>query len=205
MTSQSKLKFETELTKLFEARTHELTTGLWPRAGNPPHLTPKKIMASVERLQSLAAHEYMRSKEAKEIFECYDYKKQWHKSGKGHGLSAKKRSFKKWYDEHIETKNNVYVFWKGKRCLYVGRTLNGKNRPTSHFEKHWFGTCTRVDVYGFYGKRNVPCFECMTTHKWYPQYSKITPAAKKYGRVCPICEGWDYIEDEVKMIFRLKH
>ena len=56
----------------------------------------------------------------------------------------KKQSFKKWYESKITTKNCVYAFWNGKRCLYVGRTLNGKGRPTSHFEKHWFGKATKV-------------------------------------------------------------
>jgi hypothetical protein len=205
MTSHTKLKFETELTKLFVARTHELTSTLWPKVGKAPYLTRKKILLSVDRLQSLAEQNFMKSNEAKDIFDDRDYKKQWHKSGKGYGLSAKQNSFKLWYDAHIKTKNNVYIFWNGSRCLYVGRTLNGKNRPTSQFEKYWFGKCTRVDVYGFHGKRKVPCFECMATHKWRPQFSKITPASKKYYRVCPVCEGKGFIENEVKSLFRLKY
>jgi hypothetical protein len=139
------------------------------------------------------------------MLEDYDYKRQWHsKKGKGFGRTKKKQSFKKWYDKNITTRNCVYAFWNKSRCLYVGRTLNGKGRPTAHFEKYWFGRATRVDVYGFDRRRDVPRFECLLTHKRSPSKSKMKPAKKKYYSPCPVCVGKKFIGDEVRGIFQLR-
>src|ERR1022692_1716105 len=169
MVSKAATRFENELSDLFRARTHSLRSYMWPSAGPAPTISPKKIGISIRRLQTIAETDYLKSKSARGILRSYDYKRQWHsKKGKGFGRPAKRRSFKRWYEKHITTKNCVYAFWNGSRSLYVGRPLNGKGRPTSHFEKHWFGQATRVDIVGFERKREVPRYECMLTHKYDP-------------------------------------
>lgn len=198
-------KFDRELIKLFRKRTHGLRAYMWPISGTAPKLSRSHISAAIQRLRDIAEVDYLKSRYARRILRDYDYKRQWHsKKGKGFGRDAKKRSFKKWYDKKITTKNCVYAFLNGKRCLYVGRTLNGKGRPTSHFEKHWFGKATRVDVYGFDRRRDVPRFECLLTHKRNPSYSKMKPSSKKYYTPCPVCEGKEFIGDEVRSIFFLR-
>lgn len=148
----------------------------------------------------------LRSRTTKKILSDYDSRKQWHITrSKGHGRTAKRKSFKVWYDKHIKSKNCVYAFWASKkRCLYVGRTLNGKGRPSSHFEKHWFGPARRIDIFSFKGKRLVPQFECMYTHEHDPSHSKITPATKKFYTRCPICETKREIKKEIAEVFRLR-
>src|SRR5258708_7965327 len=112
---------------------------IWPMRGAAGKITKKKIRTSISRLQDIAQAAQLRAKHSKAILANYDYKKQWHpKRGKGFGRSAKRRHFKRWYENHITTQNCIYVFWSRSMCLYVGRTLNGKGRPSSHFEKHWF-------------------------------------------------------------------
>jgi hypothetical protein len=172
--------------------------------GAAPQLTRKRVRRTIEKLQYIATADYFRSKEAKQLISSYDHKRQWHIKGKGFGVRTKAKKFKSWYDKKIETKNCVYVFWKGSHCLYVGRTLSGKGRPTSHFQKYWFRAATRIDVYGFDRKRDVPRFECMATHYWEPAYSRVTPASKKYYSVCPVCKGRDFIGGQVKWLFRLR-
>ncbi len=197
-------QFDQELSKLFHARAHQLKSYMWPTVGAAPQFTQERVRRTIERLQSLAAADYLRSKEAKRILTC-EHKRQWHpKKGKGFGAWAKAKSFKAWYDRKIKTKNCVYAFWNGSRCLYVGRTLNGKGRPTSHFQKFWFPATTRIDIFGFDRKRDVPRFECMLTHRWQPVHSRVTPASKKYYAVCPICEGKKVIKKQVKRLFRLR-
>lgn len=201
--SQAANQFGRELSELFRKRTHGLRTFMWPISGTAPKLTRKKLSASIERLRNIAEQDYLKSYDARRLLGNYDYKKQWRaKKGKGFGRAAKIRSFKNWYEKHITTKNCVYAFWNKSRCLYVGRTLNGKGRPTSHFEKHWFGIATRVDVYGFDGRRKVPQFECMLTHQRDPSHSKVKPAKKKYYTACPVCVGKAFIGNEVRSIFR---
>jgi len=166
MPSRAAKQFESELQRLFRARTHELRNYMWPSSGMAPKLTTKRIKRTIIKLSNIAEADYLKSHDARNLLKSFDYKCQWHsKKGKGFGRIAKKRSFKDWYDKRITTKNCVYAIWNRSRCLYVGRTLNGKGRPTAHFEKHWFGKATRVDVFGFDRRRDVPRFECMMTHK----------------------------------------
>jgi hypothetical protein len=206
MSSRLARDFDRVLLRLFEIRTHQVRSLAWPRPGSPPKLTKRKIKNAVSKLQDIAQDAWLHSKPGRKILRDYDYKKQWHaKKGKGHGRPAKRKSFKAWYEKNIQTKNCVYVFWASRRrCLYVGRTLNGKGRPTSHFEKHWFGRATRVDVFGFDRKRDVPRFECVYTHRHQPWFSRITPGSKKYYARCPVCHGRREIRSEIKSVFRLK-
>jgi hypothetical protein len=205
MLSKLERKFDDNINRLLNSRIHIIKSAIWTTRGPAPRLTKRKVTRSIEQLKSIAERVLLRSQVSKEILSGFDYKRQWHpKLGKGHGSSAKKRHFKRWYEKHITTKNCVYVFWSHKSCLYVGRTLNGKGRPSSHFEKHWFGKASRLDIYGFERKRDVPRFECMFTHRHKPSYSKIRPSSKKYYSQCPICETEKKIKNGVKSFFRLK-
>lgn len=198
-------EFDRELNSLFDARTHDLRSQIWAKRGAAPKFTKTKIKKSIERLNEIAETALLRMPDIRDQLSEYDHKKRWHpKRGKGFGWSAKKREFRKWYDEHITTRNCVYVFWRNKRCLYVGRTLNGKGRPSAHFEKHWFSQATRIDVYGFDRKREVPRFECLFTHRHRPTQSRIRPATKRYYTRCPICVVKENIRYEIKYLFRLK-
>ncbi|HVY52083.1 MAG TPA: hypothetical protein VHA07_11060 [Devosia sp.] len=205
MPASTAVQFDGVLYDLFEAQTHRLVSRVWPAVGAVQKLTKKKVRRALVTLQKLATEAQLKSKSSKRILGEYDYKKQWHpKRGKGHGKRAKKRNFKEWYSDHITTQNCVYVFWNQKRCLYIGRTLNGKGRPSSHFEKYWFNNATRLDVYAFDRKRDVPRFECMMTHRHDPSYSWITPATKKYYSRCPVCDINKEIKIEISSFFRLK-
>jgi hypothetical protein len=205
MAKMAARRFDEELTRLFKARTHQLRAKVWPSRGATGKITNKKVRSSIGKLQKLAEGALLRSKQGKFILGNYDSKKQWHpKRGKGFGRGAKKRHFKGWYERHITTRNCVYVYWGQSGCLYVGRTLNGKGRPSSHFEKHWFGKATRLDIYAFHRKRDVPRFECMFTHLHRPSYSKMRPASKRYYSRCPVCDVRREIKNEIKSLFRLR-
>lgn len=205
MSKRSARQFDKEVAKLSKARTHSLRSAIWPTSGAAPRITPEKIKKTIFRLQLLADETILNSKMGRSVFAGADYKKQWHpKRGKGFGRYEKAHIFKRWYDKYISTSNCVYAFWQKNRCLYVGRTLNGKGRPTRHFEKHWFGRATRVDVFGFDRKRDVPRFECMFTHYYWPSYSRMKPASKKYYSRCPVCDANKLIKVEVRRLFRLR-
>lgn len=181
MASKFASQFEKELQKLLRARTHVIISDVGARRGAAPTFTKKTVRKSIKRLQGLAQSAMLRSSTTDKVLFGYDARKQWRITrSKGRGRSAKRKSFKRWYDKHFKSKNCVYAFWSKKRCIYVGRTLNGKGRPSSHFEKHWFGLVRWIDIFSFNGKRLVPQFECVYTHKHEPSHSKITPASKSF-------------------------
>ncbi len=199
-------KFDETLDKLFADRTHWLKSLIRRRQpGAAPRFRRRRVEKSIDRLQGLATETLLSSNLLTPIDNFYDQKKQWHpKRGKGHGVIAKSRAFKKWYEEEIDHKNCVYVFWNGNRCLYVGRTLNGKGRPSSHFNKHWFSKAHRIDILGSSSKRKVPALECRLTHELEPSYSRIKPSRSKHFQRCQICEVEKHIRDEMKSIFALR-
>jgi hypothetical protein len=206
MPSQLEREFDTQIDRLFRSRIHKLKSAVWPAKGAAPMMTKKKVNHVIGRLQNVTRDAFLRTKGTKKILrEDFDYKRQWHpKRGKGWGRAAKSQHFKNWYEKNITTKNCVYAFWQKKNCLYIGRTLNGKGRPTNHFQKYWFGKATRVDVFAFDRKRDVPRFECLLTHKYDPSYSRMKPSAKKYYSRCAVCDGTDSVKSELKTFFRLK-
>ena len=206
MAKHAALEFDRKLQKLFRDRTHWLRACLRrPTPGKAPSFNRKKVEAAIAKLLALATECQLRRHAVDGIHDLYDLRKQWHvTSQKGFGLEAKRKAFIAWFAATSPHKNCVYVFWAKRKCRYIGRTLQGKNRPQSHFLKWWFPAVTRVDIYASRGARDVPKLECLATHRFKPRFSKIKPAARKRYSKCPICETHRLIRKEVKSIFRLR-
>jgi hypothetical protein len=203
--SRTASAFEDELQKLFHDWTHELRSSVWSTQGAKPRVNSAKIRKVIAKLQGIAEQHLLASKNTSEVLDGYKHKKKW--QVKGRGSDAKTRGFKEWYKQHILNSNNVYAIMRRTKtgsCLYVGKTLGGKDRPTAHFNKAFFLKATRVDVYSLPSKKAVPRFECMLTHRDEPRYSKNKPAATKYYYKCPICLARDSIEREIGTLFRLR-
>jgi hypothetical protein len=119
-------------------------------------------------------------------------------------MQQKRRMFLEWFESQRINRNCVYAFWARHRCRYVGRTLNGKNRPQSHFQKFWFLGVTRIDIYHSKKKRSIPKLECLLTHRFDPQHSRIKPSGRKWSSRCPICEAQSLVRADVRSLFRLR-
>jgi hypothetical protein len=203
MAKRAAIQFDRSLHKLFAARTHKLWALVRkPKPGKAPDFNKKKVEKSIERLRVLATKCLLRPHAIDGLNQLYDLKRQWHV--KGFGNDRKRKLFADWFGKTIPYQNCVYVFWRNRQCRYIGRTLKGKNRPESQFNKWWFPGVTRIDLYAARGKRNIPKLECLATHRFHPKFSKIRPAASKWAEKCPICETHKVIRTEVKSIFKLK-
>jgi hypothetical protein len=201
----SERRFDEALTDLWTRHTSPLKRDIWKKNGRPAPLTPKKRDSIISEMEALVETELLKSDHVKELLDSWEHKKQWHhKIGKPHLLSERTKLFKKWYDEHITTKNCVYIFWNESECLYVGRTINGSGRPTQHFTKDWCKKTTRIDIYGFERRTEVPRFECLKTHSCDPKHSEIKPSRHKYDKHCPICKDQKHISRTLKDILRFK-
>jgi hypothetical protein len=140
-----------------------------------------------------------------EFKEAVIKKRQWHvKKNKGWGVPAKRAKFKLWYEKNIHGRNCVYVFWSGRKCIYVGRTIRGKGRPASSFDKHWFNGVTRIDIYMIKTPTIVPKAECLAMHIFKPRRNAISPAHLRFSKRCPICAAEKLIRRELNSIFPLR-
>ena len=100
------------------------------------------------------------------------------------------------------TDNNcIYIFWAGKRCMYVGRTVRGRGRPQQHFEKGWFARVTRIDIYATGSPSEIPRLECIAIHNFDPIKNKRKASKAKWTKKCTICKGLKTIERELQQIF----
>jgi hypothetical protein len=205
MSTQS--QFRAELDRLFRRRTHWLRSVVGsPSRGALPRISRKHVRASIAKLQELASDALARDLAREEFERGVRLRRSWHaKRGKGRGPDAKKRSFNAWFDQQLGPGTYIYVFWRsGRRCVYVGKTARSGRRISSHFDKHWFGAVTRVDVYAARGRRALPALECLAIHRFQPARNKFRAERRKWTRRCELCRIHRSIAGELHSIFRLR-
>jgi hypothetical protein len=78
MSSRAARKFNNELIRLLNARTHWLKQSIWPVPGQGLSLTKARIRSAINRLQNYAELALLRSDYASDLGNAYDTKKQWH-------------------------------------------------------------------------------------------------------------------------------
>jgi len=97
----------------------------------------------------------------------------------------------------------VYAFWRGKKCLYVGK---GKShRRLKHYEKSiYLWHANALEVWQIKTKSRLPRAECLAIHLFKPRDNKQKKAAKvKWGKACPICKRHDEIASSASSLLRL--
>lgn len=196
-------EFRAELNDLLDRRTEWLETLFDVRRPGPPRrFTKDGLERAIARLQGLASEAFA-DRLAREWFEArVSGKRSWHpKRGKGWGRPAKKATFKEWFREKVGPGPTIYVFWNRSSCLYVGKTTGNGSRIAGHFDKHWFGKTTRIDVYAVKGRRGLPALECLAEHRFLPTYNRIAPETKKWTTKCPLCEIHKQIDRELREMF----
>ena len=146
----------------------------------------------------------MKERARAEFKKAVSAKRQWHVKIKDRGVEAKKTAFKFWYKMNIHSHNCVYVFWSNRKCQYVGRTLRGKGRPSSSFDKYWFSSVTRVDIYSVATPTTVPKAECLAIDVFRPRRNRIAAARPRYSKRCPICAAEKKIRRELNAVFPLR-
>jgi len=199
-------EFEKKLNRLFFRRTAWLRKAIGKqRPGRPHEFNRKQVSPTLHDLGELAAEILVKRRARKEFRDSYDVKRQWQvKRGKGHGIDAKRDSFKAWYEKRMGNTNCVYVFWAKRRCVYVGRTRRGHDRPAGWFDRYWFQPVSRIDIYSVNQPSVVPKTECLAMHLFDPTENENWPAIGKYTKKCPICDATKDIDRELKSIFRLR-
>jgi hypothetical protein len=129
-------------------------------------------------------------------------KRYWQIKNKGWGWYKKRDSFNAWYLTRKFPEFCVYrMMGKRNRCIYIGRTGGGGDRPAQHFEKTWFSKVSRIEIYPFASKSKVPRFECLLSHRDYPERLFVKPSMKAYHAHCPICDTQTAVRKELLRLF----
>lgn len=199
-------QFESKLNKTFRIRVSKLFQILGKSHPGPlTKLTKYKIGNLLENLEELSRAIITKRKGKKEFKLSKIESRRWHpKKNKGWSRDSKKESFSHWFDNEVPIRNCVYVFWSPKKCLYVGRTMNGKGQPQSHFKEHWFNQTTQIDIHIVKSINQLHKAECLAIDRFEPHYNKNKSSKWKYYKKCPVCTDVNKIKSELSKIFRLK-
>jgi hypothetical protein len=197
------VEFDDVLHDLFDLRIAWLRNAIGKKRPGPvPAFTKNKVNPVLDRLGTTARQILLRQRGRQEFEASYVSKRQWQVTRKkGWNYHAKKAAFRSWYDREIRSDNCVYVFWSGRKCRYVGRTLNGKGRPSSAFDQRKFSTVTRIDIYSVKSPTAVPRAECLAIDVFDPHNNVYSSSRPKYSRKCPLCSAEKEIRRELKRIF----
>jgi hypothetical protein len=206
MSKHSAIQFHRVLDGLFERRTSWLRKVVDKGIKTKPKIFDKnRRRKGIKRLKLLATDCLARDLAKREFRAMIDKKKQWQCTrSKGWSHKDKKHHFKVWFTRNIPYKNCIYVFWKGRKAEYVGRTLKGKNRPQCHFDKIWFHGTTRIDIYSTSQASQIPKLECLAIHRFQPKQNGQRAAVQKWAKRCPVCKIHKQIESELRDIFALR-
>jgi hypothetical protein len=154
----------------------------------------KKLLlaASAVLIHEYANKEFVKAVEAKHL-----------RFIKGFGIQDRFDRIYRWA-RRVSNGPIVYAFWRGKKCLYVGK---GKSyRRLKHYEKSIYlihADC--VEVWEVGSKARLPRAECLAIHLFSPRDNKQKKAAKvKWGKNCPICKRHDEAASEIAALLKLK-
>ena len=206
MSKHAALEFHRELDDLFERRTSWLRKVVDKGIKTKPQVfNRQRRRGGIVRLKSLATECLSGAMSNREFAATIDKKKQWRCTRhKGWLREQKRKHFDRWFQKNIPFENCIYIFWKGPKCEYVGRTMKGKGRPQDHFVKYWFNGTTRIDIFSTSQASQVPKLECLAIHRFHPRQNGKKASIPKWAKKCPVCEVHKLIELELKDIFALK-
>ena len=204
--SKYQSEFNHELDRLYHIRTDRLRHMLGPKIkGKSPKFNRDIRNRVIENLKEITAEALVKDFTRKEIKRRVEKKRSWLITrGKGVNLDAKKENFKEWYDKKCQGHRTcIYIFWRGRKCLYVGKTQKGPNRIISHIYDKRFGNPSRITLYLTRAKRNLPILECLAIHNFNPRINKTKAAKKKFTAKCPLCKRTRQIEKDLRRIFSI--
>lgn len=191
-------QFASRLDRLWERRTAELRRAVIPAGrGALPRFTPTLRKRCVAELLDIASTILVARDAKKEFRGIVTGRKLFHIRGRG--LNDRGKRLCDWVYAELEGPV-VYAFWRGDRCLYVGKgrtpsRLYGYNRSA------YLISADCLEVYFVRGRSYLGQAECLATHRFEPRDNKSKPARVRWGKECPICKKHDFIRDELDGLF----
>lgn len=196
-------QFNRELDRLYKRRTAKLRDLLTGKPGRPLGFSKKKRESKIRQLEEIASKALAKKTANQKFGSLITQKRIWRT--KGWGADRKRKNFLNWIDKRISPREGkIYIFWKNGECLYVGLTQGSGSRPGDHFERSWFRSTTRIDVYTARQSNTIHLLECLAIHRFQPTKNKIKAARKKWAPKCPLCRIHKKIRRELRQIFRVR-
>ncbi|MFM7734775.1 MAG: hypothetical protein ACKOCT_20695 [Alphaproteobacteria bacterium] len=120
----------------------------------------------------------------------------------GRGLENRFQRMCDWAESNLRGPI-IYSFWRGNRCLYVGKGESWR-RLRSYRRDILLATATSLRVRMIAGKSHLAMAECMSIHLYEPRYNINQSSKPKYSKKCPICQTNLAIREELRSLFRMR-
>lgn len=192
-------QFHRKLDKLWERRTDELRALIKPKIGMRLGFTRKLRNKTIGELLDIATEILVRKVAKRELYDLI-VGRSLHRirgrglDGRGNDLVAFARRLRG---------PIIYAFWRGKRCLYVGK--GQKPSRLAGYQRHAFQTKSdRVEVFSIRTKSQLPKAECLATHRFRPRHNRVKPARVRWGKRCPVCRRHDEIKHLLSALFPMR-
>ncbi len=192
--------FERKLAVLVHRRTDRLSGLIQQKRGPRKSFTKRHREEGIAELQDLAeqilckdlVHGRLKSITAGVRFTMLG----------GRGIEERFQRMCAWAEENLHGPI-IYSFWRGKRCLYVGKGGSWR-RLRAYRRDVLLQRATRLHARMVPGKSHVSMAECMSIHVHNPKHNINKSSKPKYSKRCPICKANREIRDELRALFRIK-
>lgn len=194
-------QFTNKLDQLWHRRTAALRAGVVPHGrGKVLGFTKKLREKIVGELLGIATRIIVR-RVAKKSLSSIVERRHLHFVA-GHGLLKRGDDLVAWAKRKLDGPI-VYVFWHGKRCLYVGKGLTW-NRLRGYRKSAYLVQATRIQVFQLRSKSLLARAECLAIHMFHPRDNKVKAAKVKWGKACPVCEKHDLVRHDLRGLFKMR-
>ena len=97
----------------------------------------------------------------------------------------------------------VYSFWKGSRCLYVGKGRSYK-RLRGYRGSIYLMVADSLKAWRVKSRNKLASAECLAVHLFNPSRNENHPAKVKWGKRCPVCRRHRGLKNGLDSLLRLK-
>jgi hypothetical protein len=192
-------QFDRKLADLWHHRIANVESLVRKRVGKPKSFTVKRRDKGIKDLEALADKILTKQGAKKELAKITSYTRRHHI--RGHGVLKRGGNMLSWAGNLPGI--IVYSFWRGNRCLYVGK--GGKWTRLKGYEKSvYVKEATVVKVRGITSKSFTGRAECLSKHLYKPRDNKIEPAKGKWSKACPVCKAKKQLRTNLRTLFKMK-
>lgn len=190
-------EFGRKLDDLWRRRSAGIRALIRKPEGRVMSLTRARRDKVISQLQDLATKLLFRKDFKRELKRLRTLSKQ--RRIKGRGLDARFDRIAHWACDCFKGPI-VYSFWKGSRCLYVGKGKSWK-RLRSYRKSVYLKDADTLEVWQITSRKQLPKAECLAIHLFNPRDAKIRAAHVKGKSRCPLCVVHKRIREVVRAVF----
>lgn len=196
-----KISFNKQLDRLWKRRTESLRILIHgAKSGRSMHFSRETRDKAIANILATATSLLLKNQGADEFRSVVGKRRLW--QVKGRGLNSRGANLCN-FSSHFNGTPIVYVFWRGRRCLYVGKGNSG-SRLRAYQKSAYLREASCIEVFVVRSRSLVGKAECLATHLFGPRDNKVKAARKKWGKKCPICRGHDQLRVEIRSLFKMK-